>query len=162
MIDNRDKLKSEAESLGHKLDEMLFGNETGAIVMRDYHQCMHNGVGSTEERLQVRLNGQSYWGTFNLTPIHDAEGQVTRWVAIGSDTSARRHAEDAMTTARDGAEAASRAKSEFLANMSHEIRTPMNAIIGMTELALGTNLTDEQREYLATVRTSAESLLQLL
>ena len=67
-----------------------------------------------------------------------------------------------LEIAKKKAEEATRAKSEFLANMSHEIRTPMNAIVGMTEFALETKLTAEQREYLTTVKTSAASLLDLI
>jgi PAS domain S-box-containing protein len=115
----------------------------------------------THELWVVGAGGESVPLEINVQPMFEHREHVG-FQAIGRNMAAHKRTEAALREARDAAEDASRAKSEFLANMSHEIRTPMNGIIGMTDLALATELTPLQRDYLDTVKTSAESLLGLL
>jgi signal transduction histidine kinase len=109
-----------------------------------------------------RCDGQLVWVLENATLVPGPDGRANVFEGMVVDITARKEAEAALARAVEAAESANRAKSDFLANMSHEIRTPMNGIIGMTELALETDLTTEQRDYLETVAASADSLLALI
>jgi signal transduction histidine kinase/DNA-binding response OmpR family regulator len=121
-------------------------------------------MGRISARVHVEGNDElaTLGETINQTfdALENAEESLRRTNADLEGRVRKRTAELAAST--EAAEAASRAKSEFLANMSHEIRTPLNGVLGMTELALNTELTPEQREYMGLAKYSAESLLVVI
>jgi two-component system, sensor histidine kinase and response regulator len=143
--------------------EKFFDSETVALLYKNYHHVYRTGepLKALEYSL-VAKDGTKRFVEESVSLRKDASGAVVGFMGIRRDATARKLVAQELAAAKESAEAASMAKSEFLANMSHEIRTPMNGIIGMTELALDTELTPYQVECLSTVRSSAESLLTIL
>ncbi|HEX4797250.1 MAG TPA: response regulator [Humisphaera sp.] len=113
-------------------------------------------------RIRHAVTGKIRWLDVDApAPCVDADGSA-RWRGYIQDVTDQKRLEAELRVAVQKSEEATKAKSAFLANMSHEIRTPMNGIMGMTELALDTDLTAEQRDYLVTVKSSADALLSLI
>jgi signal transduction histidine kinase len=133
-----DQLKMREETL------MLLVNERTSALQESEKQLRHS-----RDELELRVEER----TSELLYSNQA---------LEAEIDVRKRTEEQLIVAKDAAEGASRAKSDFLANMSHEIRTPINGILGMTEVTLGTDLDDEQREYLEAVKISSDSLLAIV
>jgi PAS domain S-box-containing protein len=121
-----------------------------------------------EEGWRVRKDGSFFWANVLITPVRDASGTLIGFTKVTRDLTERRAAQErAIADARRiaAAEASNRTKSEFLAAMSHELRTPINATLGyadLIKLGIGGDVSDQQQEYLARIRTSQEHLLRII
>ncbi len=148
-------------TVGRRVGE-LWGTEVfGRQVRPRIDRCLAGETVSDQAWLNLPGVGRKYCDVA-FYPYRDAAGVVTHVVNVTRDITVQWETEEALRTAKEQAEAATRAKSEFLATMSHEIRTPMNAVIGMTHLALKTDLTPKQRDYLVKIQTSANALLGII
>ena len=147
--------------LGQTIHAILSDEDAALHLTRDAELLASGGVQSYEATIHSR-NGVRHDTLYRKVALTRRDGTVTGLLGAIIDITERKQAEQEILRAKEAAEAASQAKSDFLANMSHEIRTPMNGVIGMTELALDTALSEEQREYLSIVKSSAESLLTIL
>ncbi len=154
--------QSEAELVGLS-DREIFDVELAKVFEADDQRVMDDGktLFNREEEL-VTADGSRRTILTTKVPLRNKSGAVFGLVGICRDITERKLVEEELRRAKNAAEVASRAKSDFLANMSHEIRTPMNAVIGMTELLLDTQLQPEQRDFLETIRDSADSLLEII
>jgi PAS domain S-box-containing protein len=112
--------------------------------------------------INKKKSGEEFWESASISPIQNDEGEITHFVAVKQDITTRKQMENELIQAKQTADDANKAKGNFLANMSHEIRTPMNAVIGMSHLALKTELTTKQRDYLKKIQSSANSLLGII
>src|ERR1700685_3372890 len=131
-------------------------------ALRLWNVAVQRGEDLVDEHRIVRSDGTIVWVAVRARWARGPDGKLHSFVGVVEDITAIRESHEKMRKAKEAAEAASRAKGEFLANMSHEIRTPLNGIVGMTDLALDTNLTLEQREFLDIVKLSADSLLAVI
>jgi PAS domain S-box-containing protein len=137
--------------------------EDAERVEQAISNVIKSGTVSYADEYRFRRGDGSYADILDRGEVlRDHSGKAVRMVGVMMDISRRKRTEQELQQSKEAAEAASRSKSEFLANMSHEIRTPLNGVMGMTDLALETELTSEQREYLETVKLSADSLLTVI
>ncbi len=160
-----------AEIFGYTLQELLGQNIS--TLMQPQERSAHDGyldayaqTGRKRLMNQPRVvQGMRKEGTLFPVRVTISETRVDDvhfYIGVMQDFTAIQHAQDLLVDAKNKAEQANRMRGEFLANMSHEIRTPMNGILGMTELAMTTEDTHVQKEYLSLARDSASHLLNII
>jgi PAS domain S-box-containing protein len=157
------------EITGYSAKEAI-GQNPRILKSGDYPESFYKDLWDTilsgrtwrGELLNRKKNDEEFWESASISPIKNDDGEITHFVAVKEDITAKKQMEEELIQSKRAADEANKAKGDFVANMSHEIRTPMNAVIGMTHLALKTELTPKQRDYLNKIESSANSLLGII
>lgn len=152
---------SKEELIGSNHRILNSGHHPTAFFKEMYKTIARGGVWHGEVCNRTKA-GQLYWVDTTVVPFKGDDGKPESYIAIRTDITQRKKAEQAMSEAKEQAEQAAKAKSEFLASMSHEIRTPMNGVLGMLGLLRNTPLNDDQQHKTRIAQSSAESLLTLI
>ena len=146
-----------------KTDFDLFSKEHAQPAYEDEQRILASGepLVNVEEK-ETRPDGSITWVSSTKMPIRNPAGEIIGTFGISRDITAHKKLEQSLDDARKKAEQAVQAKSRFLANMSHEIRTPLNAMVGMSSLLADTELATGQRDFVDTIITSSEALLDIV
>jgi len=152
---------SQEELLGEN-PRILKGAPQSQACVRSLWETISQGEQWEGEFCNRRKDKTIYWEHALISPLFDEENKISHYVGVQENITERKKADEEHGRALIQAQAAVQAKNDFLANMSHEIRTPMNAIIGMTYLALETDLNQRQRDYLNKINISAKTLLDII
>jgi two-component system, sensor histidine kinase and response regulator len=151
----------ESDVVGRVAQE-LFTPERAAVICAQDQEALRSLDKMQVEDWVTYPDGTQVLLDTLRSPLRDESGHLMGVLAIGRDVTQRKKVEAEVQRAREIAEEATQMKTDFLANMSHEIRTPMNAIIGMSHLALKTDLTARQRDYIGKVQSSGQHLLGII
>jgi len=150
-----------SEALGKNPKILKSGGQDAAFYARLWGTISSGKIWRGQFRNR-RKDGTFYWESATISPVLNAKKEIVHYIAIKENITDRISLEANLLEALDRAEAASHAKSDFLAVMSHELRTPLNGVLGFAELLATTPLDEEQQEYVETITSSGNHLLDVV